>query len=115
MIEELISKALATRNYAHLEHWATKSYARHKALNSFYDDLLEAIDELVECYQGMFGRVSIKLEQGECGDIANHLQEEADWIEANRAELSGGSDSIGNLIDNLVNVYAKTVYLLTLK
>ena len=44
MIEQLISRVFYARNLAHFEHWRTKSYSQHKALGSFYDDVIDAVD-----------------------------------------------------------------------
>ena len=43
MIEVLISRVFHSRNLAHWNHWRTKSYAQHKALGHFYDDVIEAL------------------------------------------------------------------------
>ena len=57
MIEQLISRVFYARNLAHYEHWRTKSYAQHQALGSFYDGVIDALDALVEAYQGVNGLV----------------------------------------------------------
>ena len=57
MIEQLISRVFYARNLAHYEHWRTKSYAQHKALGKFYDEIIEALDALVEAYQGLNGLI----------------------------------------------------------
>ena len=44
MIEELVEKVFAARNEAHIAHWATKSFAKHMALNEFYDNIIDLID-----------------------------------------------------------------------
>lgn len=116
MISELVSRVFQARNVAHVHHWQTKSYAQHMALGAFYDGVIDAIDTIVENYIGMYG--SFKPEtvaDNAIEDISAYLQDEADWIELNRDEISQGSSSIGNLIDNLTSVYTKTVYLLQLK
>ena len=48
-------------------------------------------------------------------DIAKYLSDEMDWIESNLDELSQGSPSIGNLIQALVSVYSKAVFMLGMK
>ena len=53
--EDFVSLVLLDRDLAHLAHWKTKSYAEHKALNEFYDSVLELIDGFVEQYQGYYG------------------------------------------------------------
>ena len=50
-----------SRDTAHIIHLGTKSMAIHKALNDYYDDILDLIDDLIEEYQGEFGIVSFKI------------------------------------------------------
>jgi hypothetical protein len=99
-----------------LEHWKTTSYARHMALGGFYSGATAALDDIVEHYTGMFGPIDdFSVKAAPVDDVVAYLRDEMDWIESNREELSGGSDAIGNLVDVLAAVYAKTIYLLGLK
>jgi hypothetical protein len=52
---EMISLILHSRNQAHIFHWQTKSYAEHKALNDYYDEIVPLVDGLVESFQGKYG------------------------------------------------------------
>lgn len=116
MINELIGRVFAARNRAHTEHWKTTSYAAHMALGAFYDGVIDALDALVENYQGLYGSVTPETSStAPGGDIPGYLQDEADWIESHRDEISNGSDCIGNLVDALTACYTKTIYLLTLR
>lgn len=58
MIEELIARVFGTRNAAHLAHWKEASGYRHETLAAFYGDVLDALDKLVEAYQGAFDLVA---------------------------------------------------------
>ena len=74
--EEFVGLALLGRDMAHLAHWKTKSYAEHKALNTFYDELLELIDGFVEQYQGYTGkRMDIERAANRDGDIREVLED----------------------------------------
>ena len=55
MIEEFVARVFKTRNQAHLMHWKTKSFAEHQALGGFYDDVIDALDKLVEATQAQRG------------------------------------------------------------
>ena len=111
MIEQLISRVFYARNLAHFEHWRTKSYAQHKALGKFYDEIIEAIDALVEAYQGLNGLIgSIPSPTDTKGDSLTTLKADAAWIEANHEEISGGNRAVANLIDNVTGIYLTTIY-----
>ena len=111
MIEELVEKVFAARNEAHVAHWATKSFAEHMALGQFYDEAVDAIDAIVEAYQGSFGLIEVKkLETDLEKDILYWLNKDVKWIEENREEIAGGVRAIENLIDSLSDLYLKTIY-----
>jgi DNA-binding ferritin-like protein len=114
MIEELISRVFYTRNVAHWQHWRAKgagSYAKHKALGKFYDDVIEALDPLVEAYQGAFDLVeTIPSPPKAKEDILTHLENEAAWIEEHHEDICQGNRAVANLIDTLSAVYLSTIY-----
>jgi|TARA_B110000908_G_C10262885_1_gene460720 hypothetical protein len=53
--EEMISKLFHSRTQAHVLHLQTKSYAEHKALEGYYDTIVDLIDDITESYQGKHG------------------------------------------------------------
>jgi hypothetical protein len=111
MIEQLISRVFYARNLAHYDHWRTKSYAQHKALGKFYEGVIEALDALVEAYQGLNGLIgSIPSPTDTKGDSLKILKADAEWIEANHEEISGGNRAVANLIDNVTGIYLSTIY-----
>lgn len=112
MIEELIARVFATRNAAHLEHWRTKSYAQHVALGSFYNDIVEDIDSIVEAHQGVFDLVSVGElpKQPKVANIITHLEEDLVFINKNRAKITGGLQAIDNLLQGLEDSYMSTLY-----
>lgn len=115
--EEFVSKALFDRDAAHIAHWKTKSYAEHKALNDFYDELLELIDGFVEQYQGCYGdRMAIKREDGNDDDIRDLLSFRSEWIEMYRYKICEKDDTaLQNTIDEVLRLYEQTQYMLTLE
>jgi len=55
---QLISTLFASRTQAHIFHLQVEglgSFAAHKALNEFYDEIVEHVDGLVQSYQGRYG------------------------------------------------------------
>lgn len=39
-------------------HLATTSYAVHMATNEYYEDMLDKVDGIIECYQGTHGKIT---------------------------------------------------------
>lgn len=113
MITDLIQKVFCTRNCAHLAHWRTKSFAQHQALGSFYDEIIDLIDKLVEAHMGAAGKVIGEFEipaARPTKDILKHLSEEVNWIDEHRSEIADGVASLENIVDEIAALYLSTIY-----
>lgn len=114
MIEELISRVFYARNVAHFEHWTANgvgAFSRHQALGTFYEEVIEALDKLVEAYQGAFELIGpIKAPKTKAKDIQLILVEDAEWIEKNHEAICNGNRAVANLIDGVTGVYLTTTY-----
>jgi len=112
MIEILVAKVFSTRGLAHLQHWNTPSYAQHIALGSFYSDIIEDIDKIVEVYQGLFGKIAVPELPAVImsKNITKTLEDDIKWISDNRSKISKGISAIENLIDGLSETYLQTLY-----
>jgi hypothetical protein len=112
MIEELIARVFKTRNQAHLAHWKTKSFAEHKALGSFYEDVIEKLDDLAEVCQGstgIIGHVDLSC-RDESMDVVKAITGDANWISKNRSKIAHGVPAIENILDELVAIHLTTLY-----
>lgn len=114
MIEELISRVFYARNVAHFTHWQVSgvgSYAEHTALGEFYGGVIDALDTLVEAYQGAFELVGdIPAPKTKSDDILGILVEDSEWIEKNHEAICKGNRAVANLIDGVTSVYLSTLY-----
>jgi DNA-binding ferritin-like protein len=114
MIEELIARVFYARNVAHFEHWQANgvgAYARHTALGEFYEGVIDALDTLVETYQGAFELVgTIKAPKTKAEEILLILIEDAEWIEKNHEKICKGNRAVANLVDGVTSVYLTAIY-----
>ena len=114
MIEELISRVFYARNVAHFEHWTANgvgAFARHQALGSFYEDVIEALDSLVEAYQGAFELIGpVRAPKTKASEILLILTEDAAWIEKNHEAICKGNRAVANLVDGVTETYLTTTY-----
>ena len=97
----------------HFFHWATKSYAKHKALGKFYDNIIDLADTFTEMYQGRHGLVGpITLQSAKkTTNIIEFLEDSLKDVEDNRYEVCDEKDTaIQNIIDEIVGVYLSTLY-----
>lgn len=116
MIDQFIAVLFLARDIAHREHLRVSgpgSYARHMALGSFYEGIVDLADSLAESYQGRHGIIkTIPLLENEFpGAIVNSIQKQLDWIESNRYKAVSKEDTaLQNIIDEIVALYLSTLY-----
>jgi hypothetical protein len=110
---QLIGLLFLGRNVAHSVHLNTRSYSKHVALNIFYDRIIDAADDFAEAYQGrhgLIGPIAIPAAK-KTTNIIEFLQEQLDEIEKGRYEVVDRTDmSLQQLIDNIIEVYLRTLY-----
>jgi DNA-binding ferritin-like protein len=62
-MEQLASLFFHSRTQAHVFHLGVKgpgAFSAHMALNTYYDEIIELIDGLVESYQGKYGLIKFQ-------------------------------------------------------
>lgn len=112
---DFISTLLESRNQAHIFHWQTQGEgadARHRALEFYYDGIVDLMDGLVESYQGRYGIL-----RGYKGN-AEFLEDQSElkyiealcmYVEKNRSALPQDS-YIQNQVDEVVKLIEETKY-----
>ena len=109
-VQVLISKLFETRDFAHGAHLRTNSYAQHKALNKFYDDILGLTDSFVETYQGQYGIIKFSFEAPKIGDPVSYLEDAAKiFIEAHNS-IDKKDTHLHNILDEIVGLTYSTLY-----
>lgn len=112
-INEFIGQLFLARDVAHSVHLNTRSYAKHVALQEFYESIVGLADTLAEAYQGrhgLIGTISLAAVKKEV-KIVEFLQSQLEELEAARYDVVNKSDSaLQQLIDNIIEQYLKTLY-----
>jgi hypothetical protein len=110
---QLMGLLFLGRNVAHSVHFNTRSYSKHVALNIFYDRIIGVADDFAEAYQGrhgLIGPIAIPAAK-KTTNIIEFLQAQLDEIEKGRYKVCDKDDSsLQQLIDNIVEVYLRTLY-----
>lgn len=101
---------LAVRNNAHVLHLASDSYAEHKALNKFYDDISDLADSLIETYQGQYGKVSIEQSVFKEKNVLSFLEAAAEDFASSHNLFDKKDTHIHNTIDEIVSLTYQTIY-----
>lgn len=113
--EIVLAQLFQSRDIMHLAHLQTVSYAEHKALNEYYDGILDLTDTLAEAYFGCIGkRLSIKIPASEYVNPTLHLTQMKDYVMKHRNAFGTDRTHIQNIIDEILGHITKTQYLLTL-
>lgn len=113
MIAELIYRLFHARTAAHILHLQTRSFAAHKALNEFYDGIVDLADSIAEGYQGEHGLIDFsgKSRYTQNSDAVATISELKEWIEHNRYEAVEAEDTyLQNIIDEVVQLCSETIY-----
>ena len=101
------------RDVAHSVHLNTRSFSKHMALNTFYDEIVELADKFAEAYQGRHGLIgAISLQSTKKpGNILEFLQDQLEEIKDMRYKVVDKSDTpLQNIIDEIVGLYLSTIY-----
>ena len=113
-----IGTLMQSRNQAHIYHLQVEgpgSFAAHKALQDYYEGIVDLIDGLVESYQGRYGILRGYRMEGtikEDGNPEIYFEGLSKFVEMIRTKVPQDS-FIQNEIDNVVNLIESTKYKLT--
>jgi hypothetical protein len=113
--EIFIGQFFYSRDVMHLVHLQTTSYAAHKALNKYYDKLLDLTDGMIEAYFGCIGkRLNIKIPASDYITPESHLKQFKEYVKKHRNVLGTERTDVQNIIDEVIALINQTLYLLTL-
>lgn len=100
-------------------HHQTNSFSVHKALNNYYDEIVERVDGLVESVSGIYGRPTgyelvnpVDYQSPE--QVIAYFQALYKEVQSER-QVTFQESWIQNQIDNIAELIAETLYLLSLK
>jgi hypothetical protein len=101
------------RDVTHSVHLNTRSYAKHKALQKFYESIIDNADDFAEAYQGrhgLIGPISL-MSAKKTSNVVEFLESQLAEIEGARYDVVDKADtSLQQIIDNIVQLYLSTLY-----
>jgi hypothetical protein len=117
-MEELASILMHSRTQAHVFHLGVSgpgAFAAHMALGTYYDEIVDLLDGLVESYQGKYGLIKFKpvinLDNNCDGsNIVAYFDKLIHIVCALRQAPDLADSFIQNEIDNVVNLLYSTKY-----
>jgi hypothetical protein len=110
---DFVGLLFLARDVAHSVHLNTRSYSKHKALQKFYDNIIDLADGFAEAYQGrhgLMGPISL-MSAKKTSNIIQFLEDQLAEIESNRYSVCEKTDApLQNLIDGIIELYLSTLY-----
>ena len=101
------------RDVTHSVHLNTRSYSKHKALQKFYENIIDLADDFAESYQGrhgLIGPISL-MSAKKTSNVIEFLESQLAEIEGARYDVVDKADtSLQQIIDNIVQLYLSTLY-----
>lgn len=117
-IVKFFSKLFESREMAHIYHLTVKgepgSHAAHKALQEYYEGILEFLDELIEVYQGQYGIIEgyevIDTKETKSKDKIKYFEELVEFIKSEKKCIKAEDSHLLNIVDEAVALIYKTLY-----
>ena len=111
--EKFMGKLFLARDVAHSIHLSTRSFAKHSALNTFYDGIIDLADAFAEAYQGKYGLIGpiVRMTTPKSDNIVKFLESQVDDLTATRYEVVDKECTpLQNIIDEILALYYSTLY-----
>lgn len=110
---DFVGMLFLARDVAHSAHLNTRSYAKHVALNTFYDEIIELADKFAEAYQGKYGLIGpISLMSAKkTNNVVQFLEGQVDDLAEMRYKVVDKECTpLQNIIDEIFGLYYSTLY-----
>ena len=110
---DFVGTLFLARDVAHSTHLNTRSFSKHSALNTFYDEIIELADKFAEAYQGKYGLIGpISLMSAKkTNNIVEFLEGQVDELDAMRYKVVDKECTpLQNIIDEIFGLYYSTLY-----
>jgi hypothetical protein len=110
---DFVGMLFLARDVTHSVHLNTRSYAKHVALQGFYEGIVGLADNFAEAYQGRHGLIGpiTLMSAKKTNNVTEFLQDQLAEIDANRYKFCDKEEtSIQNIIDEIVALYLSTLY-----
>jgi len=113
---EFLITLLNAATVGHVMHLQSRSYAEHKALNTFYKEMPDLVDSVIEAWQGRHQELvqypDQMVEVSEHKDALEYVMFLKILVEEDRYVL-GEDSEIQNLVDGIAELIDSTIYKLT--
>lgn len=110
---DFVGMLFLARDVTHSAHLNTRSYAKHIALNEFYDGVIDLADKFAEAYQGKYGLIGpISLMSAKkTNNVVEFFEGQLEDLEQMRYKVVDKECTpLQNIIDEIFGLYYTTMY-----
>jgi len=114
-MNEYVGTLMQSRNQTHIFHLQTSSYAKHVALQEYYEGIIDLIDSLVEAYQGKYDiltdykMIGVLADIEEDDNVLTYIEKIARYCELKREKLPQDG-FLNNIYDDIDTLLRTTQY-----
>jgi hypothetical protein len=111
--EKFVGTLFLARDVAHSVHLNTRSFAKHSALNTFYDEIVDLTDKFAEAYQGKYGLIGpiALMSAKKTNNIVEFLEDQVEELMKMRYDVvEKECTPLQNIIDEILGLYYSTLY-----
>jgi hypothetical protein len=109
---KFLGTLMSSRTQAHIFHLQTPSFAAHKALNEYYDDIVDLIDAYAEMAQGRYGIIRGYVMSGqlfEDDSAVKYFMGLQKFVDDIRGSLPQDGE-LNNTVDEISGLISSTLY-----
>lgn len=107
---EFIAAMLHSGTVAHFMHLSTDSFSVHQALNTYYNEIIDLVDQYAEAFMGRYGQIKKwPQEFHNAKEPVEYLTSLKDFVEEARKDLPQDSE-LQNLVDEIADLINSTLY-----
>ena len=107
---EFIAALLHSGTVAHFMHLSTDSFSVHQALNTYYNEIIDLVDQYAEAFMGRYGQIKKwPQEFHNAKEPMEYLTSLKDFVEEARKDLPQDSE-LQNLVDEIADLINSTLY-----
>ena len=109
-VAEFVAHLLHSSTVTHFMNWSTSSYAKHKALGKYYEQIVDLVDRFAESYMGKYEQLKKFPEEFHTEkDPVKYLENMKEFVEESREELPQDTE-LQNLVDEIADLINSTLY-----
>lgn len=106
----LFATLFEARDFAHVAHLKSKSFSEHKALNDFYESILDLADSFYETYAGQYGQINFTVTSSKQENVLSYFEDIAKKCHDFHSAIDKKDTHLHNILDEVTALVYRTIY-----